>query len=112
MVPLSMADWSRIPAHLRKPLQNYVEEGRVPGKFLTALLTDKLDKTFQNADLKAWKAVPDILDFVHRYLPRDSYGTGERVAHWEATGGLDGLAVRTHLMKAATRQQQGDRGAR
>lgn len=100
MTPLSQADWSRIPYHLRRSLQDFTEQGRVPGRFLTGVLADRLTLTLSSADPKSWKALPDILAFIHTHLPSESYGTPERVADWEATGGLDGVTVRTHLMKA------------
>lgn len=101
MTPLSQADWSRIPYHLRRSLQSYAEEGRIPGRFLTGVLADRLTMTLNAADPKSWKALNDIIAFIHLYLPPECYGTPERVADWEATGGLDGATVRDHLLKAA-----------
>lgn len=100
---LSQADWSRIPYHLRHSLQAYAERGRIPGRFLTGVLADRLTLTVDAADPKSWRALPDILAFIHAYLPPESYGQPERLAHWEATGGLDGLELRANLMKG-TRQ--------
>ena len=107
MIPLSRADWSRVPYHLRKPLQNYVEAGQIPGRFLTGVLADRLEMAISAADPKGWRALQDILAFIHLYCPPECHGTPERVANWEATGGLDGLAVRHHLLKAAERGEKG-----
>ena len=99
MIPLSQADWSRIPYHLRRSLQAYAEQGRVPGRFLQGVLADRLRMTIESADPKSMRALYDIMDFIHRYLPLECYGTPERVADWEATGGLDGKTIRDHLMR-------------
>lgn len=98
---LEHADWSRIPYHLRNSLQAYAEHGRIPGRFLTGVLADRLTMTADAADPKSWRALPDIIAFIRMYLPPESYGQPERVANWEATGGLDGLEMRMHLVKGA-----------
>jgi len=106
MIPLSKADWSRVPFHLRRSLQDYVEEGHIPGRFMTGVLADRLEMTMNSSDPKGWRALNEILAFIHLYLPPESYGTPERVANWEATGGLDGVAVRRHLLKSEQRQRK------
>ena len=64
------------------------------------------------SDAKGWRALQDILAFIRLYCPPECYGTPERVANWEATGGLDGMAVRKHLLKTEHRQHKdGENGS-
>jgi len=91
---------------------DYVSEGQIPGRFLTGVLADRLEMAISAADPKGWRALQEILAFIHLYLPPESYGTPERVANWEATGGIDGQAVRQHLLKTAQRQRKdGENGS-
>jgi hypothetical protein len=92
MPPLAAADWTLIPDHLRYSLRAYVERGRIPGAFLTAVLMNDGHEMVMRAWGKLTLAeLRAIISFCDRHLPPECFGSPEKVADWEQFGGLDGL---------------------
>jgi hypothetical protein len=91
MPPLAAADWSLIPDFLRYSMRAYVERGRVPGAFLTSILANDGYEILTRAPKLSMAELSAIIQFCHRYLPPECFGSPERVADWEHYGGLAGL---------------------
>jgi hypothetical protein len=85
-----ISDWDLIPEHIRGSLRLYIEGGYHPGSGLTAILCNDLRRTAHSADDKNWAHMRDIVRFIYRYAPAESWGSVEKVEHWIEQGGLKG----------------------
>jgi hypothetical protein len=81
-------NWDLVPEHLRETLRRYIERGQHPGDFVGCLLSNDLQGTVSRADKKTFDALPDIVSFLHTYLPNECWGSREAVAAWMRKGGL------------------------
>ncbi|TMJ05799.1 MAG: hypothetical protein E6G97_02000 [Alphaproteobacteria bacterium] len=84
----SVVDWSLVPEHCRDGLRRYLEHGKVPGHFLTALLRNDLRETCARADHVNLQRLGDYVKFLYNFAPRDSWGSPENFDAWVARGGL------------------------
>jgi hypothetical protein len=89
------ANWDLIPESLREPLRRYVVDGIVPNSFLQAVLSNDLTHAVMIADETNLMRLADIVRFCFNYLPRECWGTGERIAYWEYLGGLNARLAMT-----------------
>jgi hypothetical protein len=89
---LADADWTDIPDHLRYSLRAYVERGRVPGAFLAAVLMNDGYEMVMRGTMPDIGTLRAIIQFCHRHLPPECFGSPEKLADWEHFGGLAGLA--------------------
>ena len=80
------------------------KQGRIPGRFLMYVLANDLSGAVFSADPASLAALRDILVFIHKYAPVESYGRPEKLATWEAIGGLNGLTERPQESRKAWRQ--------
>jgi hypothetical protein len=102
---LADADWSVIPFHLQSSLRRYVDDGRIPGAFLTALLMNDGHEMVMRAPRNV--SLPElrsIIAWCDQHLPPECFGKPERLADWEHVGGLNGLAEINDNRRAAGRQ--------
>jgi hypothetical protein len=86
-------DWGNIPDHLRYSIRAYVERGRVPGAFLVACLANDGYEMVMRVPTPELGTLIAIVQFCHRYLPPECFGSPEKVADWEELGGLTGIAM-------------------
>lgn len=85
-------NYGALPEHMRFVAQEYVEEGKLPGSFLQAVLRNDLYGAFNRADdinranMAAWAS------FLSQ-IPMCSWGSVERIKGWVARKGL--MAMRS-----------------
>jgi hypothetical protein len=86
---LADANWDLIPQTLREPIRRYVADGIVPNSFLIGVLSNDLVHAVMIADETNLRRLADIVRFCFNYLPRECWGSGERIAYWEHLGGFN-----------------------
>lgn len=77
-------DHDRIPPMVRQTLDDYGKHGLQPGAGVRAILAGDLFGAIARVDVDTMAALPAIVTYVERFLPRNSYGTSERVDAWIA----------------------------
>lgn len=87
------ADWSLVPAHMWEGMKSYIEHGRMPGSFLTAVLQGDLSTAALHADYINAPRLADYAKFLAWYAPSGCHGSVENVEAWEKRGGLNGHIV-------------------
>ena len=79
-----MQDYSTLPDGLQGGMKRYVEDGILPGNFLTAILeNDQVTAVFRADDTNV-KLIPDIVKWVHWEIPNSAWGSKENVTRWMA----------------------------
>ena len=68
-----------VPPHTQGALRRYVEEGYMPGGFLTAVLCNDLFGAVARADDENIQSLKDITTFVYNRMPSDSWGSAEKM---------------------------------
>lgn len=68
-----------IPIHTQGALSRYVEEGYMPGGFLTAVLCNDLMGAIARADGENIHAIKEICMFVYNRIPADAWGNAEKM---------------------------------
>lgn len=86
-----MTDYSRLPEHMQEPARKYVEEGRHPGDFLTAVLANNLVEAFGRADSKNQDHMQDWVIWLYNECPGGAWGSEKRIKEWVAQRGLKGI---------------------
>lgn len=86
-----LSDEPVIPFYTLESLEDYVLNGDVPGGFLTAVLSNDLDRSFRRADSNNRPAVSSIHSLLFNYAPADCWGSPEKFTQWCEEGGFIGL---------------------
>lgn len=87
-------DWAKVPvSHMIGGIKRYVERGIPPGHFLTALLSNDLQKAVARADEENAAALVAWVKFIYLELPGGCHGSPERVKDWIEQRGLEGLEL-------------------
>ncbi len=60
-------------------LERYLNNGIMPGSFLTAVLENNLMETFRRADIDNEANLKNIVGYIYNHLPRTSWGSSEKV---------------------------------
>ena len=90
---MMMGDYDKLPEHMRGAARRYVEEGRAPGDFLMAVLTNNLVRSFSQADDENRARITDWINWLYDDVPMDAWGSPGKVSKWmlarraEAMGG-------------------------
>lgn len=63
-------------------LQLYVDHGCSVGGFLMAVLENNLSEACGRADLNNQRRLITIVRYVYNRIPRDAWGSPEKVAEW------------------------------
>lgn len=71
-----------VPRRLTQPLREYVETGRLPGGFLTAVLENDLRGAVTHADAESYRLLPAILRWLTWKVPYACWGSREKVEAW------------------------------
>lgn len=79
--PLDFSGY-KIPEHTQGAMRRYVEDGLLPGGFLTAVLCNDLFGAIGRADAENLVALQEICMFVYNCLPGDCWGNEEKVWRW------------------------------
>jgi len=75
-------DYSLIPEHMRPGVKRYLENGRRPGSFLTAVLENNLVESFARADNINQSQMLVWVNFLYNEMPMASWGSKEKVKAW------------------------------
>lgn len=67
-------------------MRRYVNEQRVPGRFLTACLSDSASGALRHSDKEGWRTFRAVMSFIQIYVPEEAWGSPEKVARWEDHG--------------------------
>jgi hypothetical protein len=73
---------SGIPAHMHEGLVSYLTEGRLPGRFLLAVLENDLMGAVRAADLENRAALWQWVCWLQDYAPAESWGSPGIVEAW------------------------------
>jgi len=72
----------KVPEHDWNGLIRYVEDGYLPGGFLTAVLENDLMGALGHADIINQRALPAIGQWLYNYAPAGCYGSKEAVQRY------------------------------
>jgi len=81
-----------LPEHDREGARLYVEEGILPGSFLSACFANELVEALGCADEKNRFAIFDICSWLYNEVPMGCRGSREKMRVWCDQGGLRGIA--------------------
>lgn len=77
-----MFNYEKLPESLRDGMKRYVEDGLLPGHFLTAVLENNLFSAVMRADANNLKELPSIVKWIHWKIPSSSHGSDITVKAW------------------------------
>lgn len=80
----TMYTYTKLPQGLRDGMRRYVDDGRLPGHFLTAVLKNNLREAVMRADPANLNDLPNIVRWIHWELPGEAHGSAEDVGKWVA----------------------------
>lgn len=72
----------RVPDHIHEGLIAYIVEGRVPGSFLAAVLSNDLKNAVAFADDENRCALPQIIRWLYNEAPNPCWGSPEKFGAW------------------------------
>lgn len=72
---MPVVNYTLLPEHIRKGMQNYVEHGIKPGSFLTAVIQNDFYLAATKADWINLRALPDIARFMLDQMPDKAWGS-------------------------------------
>ena len=75
-------NYDRLPEHMREPARLYIEEGELPGGFLTAVLCNDLVEAFDQADEENKSRMSDWVLWLYNDIPMPAWGTPTKVLAW------------------------------
>lgn len=87
------SDYAAIPERMQGALVAYVRNGRLPGTFLQAVLSNNLYNATGHADSTNLPLIPLYVLWLFnraRDIAPECYGSPAAVAAWVAKGGLEG----------------------
>ena len=79
-----------IPDRMMPGLERYINEGIMPGHFLTAVLENDLAEAFGRADTENLKNMRAYVGYLYNEAPIDCWGSPAKVREWIEMGGLKG----------------------
>lgn len=71
-----------VPEDYDFSLLRYLIDGYLPGHFLTAVISNDLQRAISRADDASLRALKSIVVFLYNYAPSDAWGSQERVDGW------------------------------
>ncbi len=77
-----MDDYEKLPKSLQGGMQRYIEDGILPGHFLTAVLENNLFSAVMRADVNNLKELPNIVRWMHWEIPSAAHGSEVTVKAW------------------------------
>lgn len=79
MIKLQPDSYYPIREDLYGALERYLNNGIMPGSFLTAVLEDSLSGAFGQADMSNSANMKNIIGYVYNHMPSNSWGSREIV---------------------------------
>lgn len=81
----SEPDYSKLPEHVRGPIERYIESGLHPGSGLFTVLSRDLMAVCE-VDAETLAVLPELLRWLYCEAPPGSWGSTERVRMWRGIG--------------------------
>jgi hypothetical protein len=75
-------DYAKIPPLIQAGIDRYVNDGRPPGDFLTAVICNNLKEAVGRADQDSLAALHSIVAYFYNMVPSVCWGTKERMRDW------------------------------
>lgn len=72
-----------IPNDLLNELIAYGKQGKKPGQFVSAVISNQLMQAFARADEETQKAMPQIVKFICNQMPIGCYGSVNNFQEWK-----------------------------
>lgn len=82
---LDFKGYDVLPYHTQSELRRYVEEGYMPGSFLTAVLCNDLFKAVAHADSSNIATLDDLVKFIYNRVDSRAWGSAQRMREWTET---------------------------
>ena len=79
--PSSFGDYY-IPKRMEPSILAYVNDGRLPGDFLTAVLCNDLEEACKRADGENLRNLPAFVAYFHNEIPGNIWGSREKVTRY------------------------------
>jgi hypothetical protein len=79
--------YEKLPQSLRRGMRRYIEDGVLPGGFLTAVLEDSLSQAMGRADEENRERLYDIVSFIYHEAPGMCWGSPAKVKAWKDHAG-------------------------
>lgn len=81
-----------VPEHMHEALKRYINEGLLPGSFLTAVLENNLREAVGAADSININRLADYIRFLYNFAPSPCWGSSAKVEAWVAIHAKTGSA--------------------
>ena len=82
-----MPDYNKLPEHIRPGMERYIEEGIIPGRFLSLVIQNDLVGAFGYADDINSSRLKDICDFMYNDVPIPAWGSKKKMEAWSESKG-------------------------
>jgi hypothetical protein len=79
-------EYEAIPENMRPGMMDYVEKGKRPGDFLTAVITNNLKDAVCRADSTNLPLIKLYVLWFHNVAPEPCQGSAEKMKAWMARG--------------------------
>lgn len=79
-----------VPEILHDALLEWVINGCEPGHFLTAVISNDLQRAVGHADATCVHALKPLVMFLYNDCPAGCHGSPDRLRAWSEAGGLEG----------------------
>jgi len=83
----SNINYKKLPAHIQAGVQQYVEQGIIPGDFLQAVIANNLSESFALADEINQGQMFNIVKFFYNEMPSACWKSKEKMLMWNKIGG-------------------------
>lgn len=92
-----------IPEHMHGALKRYIDDGILPGGFLSAVLQNNLKEAVGRADHLNMDKLPDYIRFLYNFAPSPCWGSEEKVSAW--------IEMHEHRMKSNSSEPDTAKGS-
>lgn len=103
---MTKINYSTLPADLEPYMRRYIEFGRAPTPFLTAILSSSLAEALDDSERVEGDMFP-VIEFLSDEAPLRCWGSDAAVREWIGIGGLRGV----HLAQQEIREMSAKRRA-
>lgn len=83
-------EYAEIPERMQESLLAYINNGRLPGDFLRAVVSNELFGATGRADPENLRLLPLYVRWLYNRAPMSCFGSQEAMLSWSSKGGLSG----------------------